>query len=140
MVDSKTPVLLTITLPTNASIADSPAIVVPAGGEYEVVEVTEVHGTAGTDAGAVTVDVKKASSGTAISGGTSVLASTFNAKSTINTPVSKTAGNGGLSSSLATRTVTSGQMLGLDLTGVLTALAGLSVTISLKLRRPPNNR
>lgn len=119
----------------NAEVVDTPLFVVPEGASYEVVEVTSRQDTIGTNGGAVTMDVVKAASGTAIAGATSVLASTFNLKSTAATNVRKTVANGGLATAQATRTLTSGQALGVDFTGTVTSVAGLVVTISLKLVR-----
>lgn len=99
--------------------------------DYEIVEVSESHLTAGSDGGAVTLDVKKSSSGTAFTAGTSVLASTFDLKSTASTPVRKTVGNGGIASSRVTRTLLAGQQLGIDFTGTMTAVAGGGITVVL---------
>lgn len=112
----------------------------PEGFEYEVVEVNEEHTVAGTDAGAVTADLKKLASATvgAPSTGTSVLSSTFNLKSTANTPVKKTTASGLAAKSV--RTLRSGDRLGLDFTGTLTALGGMAITVSLVMRRPGTYR
>ena len=133
--DAKSPVLLTFVAPANASVVDTILFVCPEGAEYEVVEANEAHLTAGSDGGSVVADLKKAASGTAITSGTSVLASTFNLKSTASTPVRKTAGNGGLVSSASTRRIASGQQLGIDFTGTMTAVVGLCLQVTLKLVR-----
>lgn len=73
---------------------------------------------AGTDASAVTAQVRKASSGTAIASGTVVHSSTINLKGTIDT-------NQSMTIVAADRTVTAGQAVGLDVTGTTTAARGV---------------
>lgn len=119
--------------PATALMVDAVLFTVPTGAEYEVVEVLESHTVAGTDGSAVTLDLKKTSAGTAPASGTSVLSSTFDLKSTANTPVSKNTASG--LAAMVTRRLTSRQMLCLDFTGTLTALAGMSVTVVLRLVR-----
>ena len=108
--------------------------VVPAGEEWELVEVIETHSIAGTDGSAVTADLVKASATTTPANGTSLLASTFNLKSTLNTPVSKVRGNG-VAVAEATRTVRAGQQIGINFTGTLTALAGMALIAKFAIRR-----
>lgn len=141
--DCKTPLILTFVQainPATALMVDSWLFRCPEGFEYEVVEVNEEHTVAGTDGGAVTADLKKLISATvgAPSTGTSVLSSTFNLKSTANTPVKKTTASGLAAKSV--RTLRSGDRLGLDFTGTLTALGGMAVTVSLVMRRPGTYR
>ena len=117
--------------------------VVPSGAEYELVEAIETHSVVGSDGSAVTVDVVKASPGTAPGSGTSLLGTAFNLKSTANTPVHKYKGGtstAALASSQVTRTVRSGQQIGLNFTGTLTASAGVSVTLVFALRRKGSYR
>lgn len=80
--------------------------------------------TAGTDAGAVTVDVTKDVSTNAPGAGTSILAAAQSVKGTINTTVYPA-----LAASTATLTMASGDRLAVKMTGTLTALAGLVVTV-----------
>jgi len=94
----------------------------------EVVAVRESHEAAGTDAGAVTLDIEKLPSGTAPGSGTAITSSGFNLKSTANTPVSKT------SIDLTSKTLDPGDRLALKLTGTPTAVDGVTVTIYLKRR------
>jgi hypothetical protein len=75
---------------------------------------------AGSDGGAVTLDLKKCASGTAAASGTSVLASTLNLKSTARTPVAAT-----LTATDSTRLFQAGDSISLDFTGTLTALVGV---------------
>ena len=106
----------------------------------EVVEVNERHTTAGSNGGAVTMNLVKAADAVAVAGATTLLQSEFDMKSTVDTLVRKTTANSGLVTAQATRTLTGGQALGLDFTGTLTALAGVVVTIVLRMRRPATNR
>lgn len=119
----------------NASLADCPLFICEEGAEYEVVEVMETHIVAGTDGGAVSMDLVKAGSGVALGAGTSVLGSVFNLKSTINTPVRKSLSSG-LAAAAATRRITGGQRLDIDFQGTLTAAAGVCVTVVLRMLRP----
>lgn len=92
-----------------------------------VVSATEIHSAAGTDAGAVTIDVTKATGTGAPGAGNSVLAGTFNAKGAANTIQSK-----GPTSVEADRTLAVGDRLTANFTGTVTALAGVVVTVALE--------
>lgn len=132
------PVTLTFSAGPNAALLTAPNVpLLIADGEYEVLSVSETHETLGTDGGAVTLDIVKASNGTALAAGTSVLASTFNLKGTINTEVRKTISNSGLSTTAANRLISRGQRLGLKFTGTMTSVTGVCVTVVLqRIRRP----
>lgn len=119
-----------ICLPANASMVDSNCFY--ADKPWEVIGVEEVHATAGTDVGAVTLDVKKCTGTQAPSAGATVLGTTFDMKGTINTVVKKTLGNGGLTTTAASRFLAAGDRLALDFTGTVTALAGVQVMITLR--------
>lgn len=93
----------------------------------EIMEVWETHRVAGTDAGAVTLNLEILDSGEALDAGDTVLDTAFSLKTTANTPQS--AYGSDLSSN---RVLTSGQRLALRDSGTLTAVAGLSVTVYLK--------
>jgi hypothetical protein len=113
-------------------IADSPAVSVdpgfsPTASVYEVVSVRERHETAGSDAGAVTVMVKKVPSGTAPASGTDVLAAGINLKATANTNQSPA-----LHATAANRLLAPGDALALVTTGVLTAVAGVALMVELR--------
>lgn len=125
--------------PATALMTDTTLMTVEAGAAYEVVEVIESHTVAGTDGSAVTVDVKRCASAVAPASGDTVLGSTFNLKSTANTPVSKTKASG-LASTQASRTIVAGQRLCLDFSGALTALAGFNIVVVLKQLRAGTNR
>jgi hypothetical protein len=75
---------------------------------------------AGTDAGAVTVAVKKAASGTSTSSGTAVHSGTANLKGTIHANQTLT-----LSSTASDLEIPSGTALGADFTGTMTAAVGV---------------
>lgn len=117
--------LLSFFLPgADSQTAAKYGVIVTAPAAFEVVSVTEVHSTAGTDAGTVTLDVEKLTGTTAPGSGTSILASTFNLKSTANTPVTKE-GN-----TLASdHKFAEGNRLAVKTSGTLTALQGVCVTI-----------
>jgi hypothetical protein len=93
----------------------------------EVLWVAESHIVAGTDAGSVTMDIVKLTSGQAVASGVSILTTEFDMKSTANTPVQKEGKD--LS---ANRQLKNGDRLALDFTGTLTDLAGVQVTLYLK--------
>lgn len=124
------PLHVTVQFGANGNHVDADLFV--ADDDYEVVQCDETHTVAGNDAGAVTGDLRKTTSGTAPNGGTSLLASTFNLKSTANTPVSKTASNGGLATTAEGRRLPRGSKLSWDFGGTLTALVGVCVTVTLK--------
>jgi hypothetical protein len=80
--------------------------------------------TAGTDAGAVTAQVRKVPSGTALTGGTVLHTGTYNLKGTANANQVLT-----LSTTDGALRLAAGDSIVLDFTGVLTAAAGcISVT------------
>jgi len=87
-------------------------------GVWQVVSVQEIHSVAGTDAGAVTLDVKTTSGVTAPASGTTQLTGTINLKATANTLQ-----NGTLIA--APTKMFPGDTLALDFTGTLTAVVGL---------------
>lgn len=94
---------------------------------YQVVKVTERHETAGTDAGAVTVMLKKVPSGTAPSAGTDMLSAGINLKAAANTNQA-----GALSATLANLQLSAGDSLAVVTTGVLTSVAGVNLMVELK--------
>lgn len=94
----------------------------------EVVEAWESHKTAGTDAGAVTLDIEKLTSGQALDAGVSTLGSTFNLKGTVNTPQRQKATASGVQ-----RFLKPGDRLALKDSGTLTAVAHVAVTVLLRV-------
>lgn len=82
--------------------------------------------TAGTDASAVTAQVRKVPSGTALTGGTVLHSGTYNLKGTANTNQVLT-----LSTTEGALRLAAGDSVVVDFTGVLTAAAGcISVTMA----------
>lgn len=110
----------TFYIPTSV---DSPFFI--ATRAYRVKAITGRVEVAGTDAGAVTLVVKKAPSATAITAGTALHSSTFNLKGTAATNQSLT-----LSVTLADLEIAAGDCIGLDFTGTLTSATGC-ITVSL---------
>lgn len=94
----------------------------------EVIEVWESHRVAGTDAGAVTLDVEKLTTGQALDNGVSTLNGTANLKATINTPQRVKASTTGIQ-----RFLKPGDRLALDDSGTLTAVADVAVTVLLRV-------
>ena len=130
------PVIFSVILPTNASILTAPnCSVFVADTDYELEEVTEVHETLGTNGSAVTLDIVKCTTTQAASAGTTMLASTFDLKATINTLVRKTKASG-LTTTRKNLLVVRGDRIALAFSGTLTALTGVCVQFNLKpLRR-----
>lgn len=110
---------LTVQLPLNGDAVDQSPFVIPAA--CRLIGVAEVHGTAGTDSGAVTVNIKK--NGTS---GTALLASALSLKTTAATPQ-----YGTLSATASALTLIPGDYITLDFTGTTTALANVCVTLLL---------
>ena len=125
----RAPVRIAVQMGANVEVVDTS--IFTADDDYEVVEVTENHAVAGTDVGAVTLDVKKCTGTQAPSAGASVLASTFDLKGAANTVVRKSAAGGGLTATLANRLLARGDRLAIDITGTTTAVAGVCVCVTL---------
>lgn len=113
----------------NASLADEAFFV--ADRAYDVVAVREVHATAGTDAGAVNLQVTKDTGIAAPGAGTDLLTNNanagFNLKGTANTVQSGT-----LTATAASKRLAAGDRLSVDYAGTLTTLAGVVVTVVLR--------
>jgi hypothetical protein len=113
-------------------IADSPATQVDISAlatdaVYELISVRERHEVIGSDAGAVTVMVKKVPSGTAPAAGTDMLSAGISLKAAANTVQA-----GALSATPANLRLAPGDSIALVSTGVLTAVAGLFVICELR--------
>jgi hypothetical protein len=97
----------------------------------QVTGVTYVHATAGTDGSAVNVQLTKDTATDAPGAGTDLLTNNtnagFNCKGTANTVQT-----GALIATVATLQLAVGDRLALDFAGTVTALAGVSVTVSLR--------
>lgn len=117
-------VVVTISLGENAAMLDTHAFV--ADQPYRVVEVREVHAVAGTDAGAVTLMPRKTTGTQAPSAGVALLTGTFNLKGAVNTVLTGT-----LVAADADLELAVNDRISLDFTGVVTALAGLNVSLVL---------
>lgn len=117
----------------NGSLADQAFFLAPIGGpSFQVVTISEVHGTLGTDAGTVNVQVTK-DTGTAVAGaGTDLLTNNtsagFNLKGTINTVQ-----EGTLTTTAGALVLAPGDRLSVDFAGTLTAVAGVVVTAMLRV-------
>ena len=99
---------------------------------YQVVQVIERHETAGTDAGSVTLMLKKVASGTAPSSGTDVLSAGISLKATANTNQTITSTSSTYIKRGSSSILTSGNALSLVTTGTLTALVGVTVHVLLR--------
>jgi hypothetical protein len=119
-----------VNVPIAATTVDSNVFI--ATGPCEVVGVSEVHTVAGSDGGAVTLDVTKCDGTEAPASGVTVLSSTIDLKGTANTVVNRT-----LTATRADRKLIAGERLGINVTGTLTALAGGVVTIRIKRLQSP---
>lgn len=114
----------TFTLNANAALATQGLFI--ADRDYEIVDASGVWSTAGTDGGAVTIDMTIDKGVTAPGGGSSCLAGTMNAKATANTVVTP-----GINTQRRQKLLSQGDMLSVKFTGTLTALAGVTVTASM---------
>lgn len=93
----------------------------------EVVAIREVHSVAGSDSGAVTLNVTKETGTTAPGAGTTVMTGTLNMKGTANTVQTAT-----LTATAANKKLAAGNRLSLNFTGTTTDLAGVVVTVTLR--------
>lgn len=113
----------------NGSLADEAFFI--ATRACEVVAVSEVHATAGTDVGAVNLQVTKDTGTNAPGAGTDLLTNNtnagFNLKGTANTVQAGT-----LTATAATKKLAAGDRLSVDFAGTLTTLAGVVVTVTVK--------
>lgn len=92
-------------------------------------DVWETHKTAGSDAGAVTVDIERLASGVALDSGTTVLASALSLKTTANTPQ-----RGTLHNDVSRRQFVRGDRLALKDAGTLTAVAHVVVAVQVRYK------
>lgn len=88
----------------------------------------EVHQTAGSDVGAVTLDLEKLTGTQALGAGVSVLNATLSLKATANTVQTAT-----LTGILANKNLAIGDRLALKRSGTLTAVANVSVFVELQI-------
>lgn len=122
-------VVVSYVMNANADLADQCFYI--AERDLEVISILEVHSTAGSDAGAVNLQVTKDTSTNAPGAGTNLLTNNsnagFNLKGTANTVQT-----GSLTSTIASLRLTTGDRLSVDFAGTLTDLAGVVVTVVLK--------
>lgn len=95
--------------------------------DYYLVSVTERHEVAGSDAGAVTMNLYKVPSGTAPASGTAMLSSGFNLKATADTNQTGT-----LVTTAGGLTIPRGYALSFITSGTLTAVQGVTASVVLK--------
>ena len=93
---------------------------------YQFVSAQESHTVAGSDGGAVSLDIEKLAGTAALDAGVVMNASTINLKGTANTVQTLAP-----SATFANTQLAKGDRIALKDTGVLTAVAGLSVSIIL---------
>ena len=91
---------------------------------WRLIGAIEVHRTAGTNGGAVTLDIEKCASGTAQDSGVTMVATTFSLKSTAATPVAV-----GPTTTAADARLKPGDSVALKDTGTLTSVADVAVTL-----------
>ena len=116
---------------TAAATAANYGVFFTASFPCEVMAIAESHKTAGTNAGAVTVNVEKLTSGQALDAGITLLATAFDLKGTINVPVFAPSSTYAFVISTA-RQLDRGHRLALKDAGTLTAVAHVNVSVFLK--------
>lgn len=115
-------------LVADGSTAANYGIIFIAPRKCKIIKISEVHTTAGTDAGAVTLSVERLQGTEAPDAGDDLLGTTkIDLKGAINTVQSPA-----LTSTTASLELSAGDRLCLKDTGVLTDVAGVGVTIQLK--------
>lgn len=114
---------VTLSIAANGDIADMTMYLNPVAGN-KVRKVAVRWGTAGTNGGAVTADIKKDTSTNAPAAGATILTAVQSVKGTANATVYPA-----LSATAAAYTMTQADRLSLDMGGTLTALANLVVTV-----------
>lgn len=92
-----------------------------------VTKIQEVHQTLGTDAGAVSLNIEKLTSGVALDSGSAELSTAFDLKASVN--VVRT---GTLTTTASVRTLARGDRLAMKDAGTLTAVANVTVSVELQ--------
>ncbi len=112
----------------NAGIANTTFFI--ADRPMAITSIEYVHGTAGTDAAAVTAQIFHDTGTQATGGGAAIMTNTFNCKGTINVVQNGTLlavdGNGNVNAGLV---MAAGDRLSIVFSGTTTALAGVAVTV-----------
>jgi len=98
---------------------------------YNVRAIYEIHKTLGTNGSAVTTSVTKDTSTQAPGAGTALMTGTFNMKATVNTLQTATLAATPGADPAGTLTLAAGDRLSVLFSGVLTALAGVVITVIL---------
>lgn len=93
-----------------------------------LVGVKEVHQTAGSDAGAVTLNIEKLTGTQALDAGAATLATALSLKATADTVQTGT-----ITGTSANKTFAAGDRLAMDDAGTLTAVANVSILLTLQL-------
>jgi len=96
--------------------------------ECTVTEIREVHQTAGTDAGAVSLQIEKLTGTQALDAGVALLSTAFDLKGTANT-----INTGTITATLADPRMVRGNRLAMDDAGALTSVANVTVVIEITL-------
>lgn len=119
---------ITNTIPLNSGMVNQHFFI--ADRALQIVGANFVASTAGTDAGAVSVQLEKLTGTTAPGSGTALLTNNtnagWNAKTTANTVIPAT-----FTATVASLQLAAGDRVGLKFSGTLTALAGVNVTLTL---------
>lgn len=92
-----------------------------------IISIQEVHQTAGSDAGSVTLDIEKLTGTQALDAGVTVTGTAVSLKGTANTVTTAS-----LSSTLSSKQLSAGDRLAMKDTGVLTAVNNVTVIIEIK--------
>lgn len=87
-----------------------------------ITKIKEVHQTAGSDAGSVTLDIEKLTGTQALDAGASALSSTFNLKA-----IANTVQTGSLTTTLANRRLAAGDRLAMKDSGTLTNVSNVTI-------------
>lgn len=93
---------------------------------FEVIQISEVHETAGSAGGAVTLNIERLQGTEAKGSGDEIVTTAFDLKGTANTVVIKTFGE------IANTILNPGDRLAFKVSGTLTSLVGVSVTVLFK--------
>lgn len=120
---------------TNAATSTLYGAPIPLPVPCTLVQVQEVHGVAGSDAGAVTVTVEKLTGTTAKGSGIALLSSAFDLKGTANTVATKYVTSGlveTVTSGMLDRSFDAGDRVALKTSGTLTAVSDVAVTLLFK--------
>lgn len=104
-----------------ATPADAAFFIAPF--DLTIKQVQVIHGTAGTDAGAVTLDLERLQASEAVGSGDSLLLPALNMKAAANTV------QNAFLTGTAVINLSKGDRLALNYTGTLTALANVAVTV-----------